>query len=235
MKRVMGLLDQRTAELEGAELFTFLNDKSIDCAERLRFAPWVAHFAMTFADLYALVLKEEPPRDAYQELVNAHASEDEDHWKWFLADLSKLNADPMIRFSDALRFVWSDAAVQMRLLSYHMCRLGFQASSLQKLVLVHCIESVGKVTVKHVSAVGQEYTDKTGKKLVYFGKYHSDSEADHTLEDEQVHSSVQDIQLDDDAAEKYCEIVEDSFRYFRAFLDEMLAFAKSKRTLVPTG
>lgn len=235
MKRVMGLLDKRTVELEDAELFKFLNDKSIDCAQRLRFAPCVAHFAMTFADLYALVLKEDPPRDRYQELVNAHASEDEDHWKWFLADLSKLDADPMLRFSDALRFVWSDATVRMRLLSYQMCRLGFQADSLQKLVLVHCIESVGKVTVKHVSAVGQEYTAKTGKKLVYFGKYHSDSEEDHTLEDEKVHSSVLDIHLDDVTAEKYCRMVDESFGYFRAFLDEMLAFAKSNRSVAPAA
>lgn len=231
MRRVLKLLEQRTNELEDHPLFAFLDDDTIDCRKRLSFAPNVAHFAMTFSDLYAHVLKVEPPTDRYQELVNAHAREDEDHWKWFLTDLPRLDADPEMRLSDALRFVWSDASLQTRLLSYQMCRLGFQADSLQKLVLVHCIESVGKITVKHVASVGQQFTEETGRKLVYFGKHHHDSESDHTLEEEDVHDSVAEIELSDDQVRAYSQIVDESFGYFRQFLDEMMAFAKSESSI----
>lgn len=228
MRRVLDTLEQRTNELEDHPLFAFLKDDTIDCRKRLSFAPNVAHFAMTFSDLYAHVLKVEPTTDRYQELVNSHAREDEDHWKWFLTDLPRLESDPEMRFSDALRFVWSDASLHTRLLSYQMCRLGYQADPLRKLVLVHCIESVGKVTVKHVAEVGQQFTRETGQKLVYFGKHHHDSESDHTLEEAEVHESVADIELTDAQVEEYRALIDESFVYFRRFLDEMLAFAKDK-------
>ncbi len=231
MKEVLAILERRTAELEDHPLFAFLADDAIDCRQRLAFAPNVAHFAMTFADLYALVLKVEPAKDQYQELVNAHAREDEEHWRWFVQDLAKLDLDPEIRFSQALRFVWGDASVQTRLLSYQMCRLGFQADSLRKLVLVHCIESVGKVTVKHVARVGQQYVEKTNRKLVYFGKYHHDSESDHTLEEGEVQDSVANIEITRAQFEEFSGLVNESFSYFRGFLDEMLAFAKDPKPL----
>ena len=94
MKRVIQLLDAKTEAFARAPLFDFLRDTSIEPRDRLSFAPCVAHFVMTFADLYALVLREEPAQDKYQEIVNAHTREDENHWRWFLADLDKLDADP---------------------------------------------------------------------------------------------------------------------------------------------
>jgi hypothetical protein len=227
MRRVMRVLDQRTREFEGAPLFEFLRDKRIEPGKRLAFAPSVAHFVMTFADLYSFVLKEEPPRDKYQELVNAHTREDENHWRWFLDDLDKLGRDPRVTFTDALRFVWSERTVKTRLLSYHMCRLGFGADSLQRLVLVHCIEAAGKVTVRHVAAAGVEFAALTGKKLVYLGQHHSDTEGEHTIEAADVHRSIEDIALDVNRADALSAMVDDAFKYFFAFTEDMLESAKS--------
>ena len=120
----------------------------------LAFVPSVAHFVMSFADLYAFVLQVQPATDKYQELVNAHAEEDAEHWRWYLDDLEKLGWDPKVPFSTALRFVWNGATQNTRALTYRMCRLGYGATSLEKLVLVHVIEAAGKVTVDGVSAVG---------------------------------------------------------------------------------
>jgi hypothetical protein len=231
MRRVIEELERCTAELAKAPLFDFLRDTSIDPRRRLSFAPCVAHFVMTFADLYSLVLREDPPKDKYQELVNAHTREDENHWRWFLADLEKLGCDPRLPFSEALRFVWGDATVQMRLLSYQMCRLGFQAPSLRKLVLVHCIEAAGKVTIGEVARVGAEFAATTGQRLVYFGQHHSDTESDHTLEDVGVHRMIESIALGTQEVEEFSALVDESFRYFRSFSDEMLAFGKSGRSL----
>jgi len=225
MRRVMQAIEQETMELGRAPFFDFLRDKGIDARRRLAFAPCTAHFVMSFADLYALVLREEPTSDPYQTLVNAHTREDENHWQWFLKDLEKLGANPAIPLSDALRFVWGDATVRMRVLTYQMCRLGFRADSLRKLVLVHVIEAAGKVTIESVSEVGREFGLATGERLVYLGPHHFDTEGNHTIETSSVHSAIEDIPLDADTAAELIAMVVESFGYFRSFVDEMHDFA----------
>lgn len=227
MQRVMNELQKRTAEFEKAKLFEFLRDPTIDPRERLAFAPSVAHFVMTFADLYTLVLREEPAGDRYQELVNAHTHEDANHWRWFLSDLQKLGHDPTSTFSEAIKRLWGDGTVKMRMLSYHMCKLGMGADSLRKLVLVHCIEATGKVTVKHVARTGKELSALSGKSLVYFGPHHFETESDHTLEDGDVHTMLEGILLDDGRALELTALVEESFAHFTAFVDELLVIATS--------
>ncbi len=82
--------------------------------------PSAAHFVMTFADLHHFFLIEEQPRDRFEELANQHLSEEATHWKWYLADLTNLDLDPTLRLTDALRFIWSDATKQTRLLAYQI-------------------------------------------------------------------------------------------------------------------
>ncbi|HTV23865.1 MAG TPA: hypothetical protein VMG12_34480 [Polyangiaceae bacterium] len=233
MRRVLQALDQRTEQFERAPLFEFLRNRQIPARERLSFAPCVAHFVMSFADLYAFVLPEEPTSDPYQELVNAHTKEDENHWRWFLADLAKLDCNPQLAFTDALRFIWSDATVQMRMLTYAMCRLGSNADSLTKLVLVHCIEAAGKVTVGHVSAVGGELMAQTDERLTYFGPHHSNAEADHTIEDVGVRHRLEEAHLQPDQRQALLRVVDESFVHFTNFTNEMLKFAKSGQTVNP--
>jgi hypothetical protein len=229
MRRVMQRIEQRTAEYAKAPLFQFLSDTSIEARDRLAFAPVVAHFVMSFADLYALVLKEEPARDKYQELVNAHTREDEEHWRWFLSDLAKMGHDPKLSFTDALRFVWGDGTVKMRMLTYHMCRLGMGKSSLHKLALVHCIEATGKVTVQHVSMAGRELAAQSGKRLVYFGAHHFDQESEHTIEDGDVHRMIEEIPLESAMVSELNVLVDEAFEAFTGFAEEMLSFARSGR------
>ena len=231
MRRVLQALDERTREFARAPLFGFLRDTEIPPRARLAFAPCVAHFVMSFADLYAFVLPEEPTDDPYQQLVNAHTKEDENHWRWFLADLPKLGCDPQLHFTDALRFVWSDATVQMRKLTYAMCKLGLNADSLTKLVLVHCIEAAGKVTVSHVSAVGGELMASSNERLTYFGPHHSSAEADHTIEGIDVRLRLEQARLEPAQRAALLGVVDESFLHFTRFTNEMLEFATSGRGL----
>jgi hypothetical protein len=235
MQRVMNEIEQRTAAFATAKLFDFLRDTTIDPRERLAFAPSVAHFVMSFADLYTLVLRDEPAQDAYQELVNAHTHEDSNHWRWFLADLQKLGHEPTTSLGEVLKLLWGDATVKMRMLSYHMCKLGMGADSLRKLVLVHCIEATGKVTIEHVSRAGREFSALTGKSLVYFGPHHFDTESDHTLEDGDVHARLAAVVLDDARAQELTALVEESFAHFTAFVDELLVIATSERRRMARG
>jgi len=233
MKTVMQRIEQKTAEFAQAPLFGFLRDQSIEPRKRLAFVPSVAHFVMSFADLYSFVLQVEPAQDRHQELVNAHAREDENHWRWFLDDMEKLGFDERVRFSDALRFVWGEATVKTRALTYRMCRLGYGASSLEKLVLVHVIEAAGKVTVDGVSAVGTEYSKQTGKKLVYLGHHHLATESDHTIEDADVHRGISAIEVPADQRPGLVAIVDQGFAAFLDFTTDMLATANAERRLEP--
>jgi hypothetical protein len=233
MKIVMDRLAERTREFSQSPLFGFLRDETIAPRKRLAFVPSVAHFVMSFADLYAFVLQVTPPSDQYQELVNAHAREDENHWRWFLDDMEKLGFDERVRFSDALRFIWSDATVKTRALTYKMCRLGYGASSLEKLVLVHVIEAAGKVTVDAVSAVGTEYAKQTGKKLVYLGHHHLATESDHTIEDADVHRGIAAIQVPAAQHTDLLSLVDQGFAAFTDFTSDMLAMAQAERVLAP--
>jgi hypothetical protein len=231
MRRVIARLEQRIAEYSRLPLFDFLGDSSVDPRARLAFAPSVAHFVMSFADLYAFVLQIQPATDKYQELVNAHAQEDQEHWRWYLDDLEKLGFDPKVSFTNALRFIWSDATISTRTLTYRMCRLGYGASSLEKLTLVHVIEAAGKITVAGVSKAGTEYAKQTGKKLVYLGHHHLATESDHTLEDVNVHQDIAAIQLPDAELAAHLGMVDDGMSAFTAFANEMLTSAKIHRLL----
>lgn len=227
MRHVLEKIEGRARDYDELPLFAFMRDERIDPRARLAFAPGLAHFVMTFSDLYAHVLRDEPARDRYQELVNAHTYEDGGHWKWFLTDLARLGQDPMMSFSDSLRFVWSDATIQSRLLSYHMCRLGFGASSIRKLVLVHCIEATGKVSLRNAAPLARELAARGGKNLVYFGPHHFDTEKDHTLEEKSVHDWLERVELDPSVRAELCTLVDEAFDAFVAFSNEIHRYAQS--------
>jgi hypothetical protein len=231
MKAVLEAIERRSAEYASHPFFEFLGDATVNPRQKLAFVPVLSHFVMTFADVYALVLREEPARDTYQEIVNAHTYEDGGHWKWFLADLDKLGHDPRLPFSRALAFVWSQATEKTRLLSYHMCRLGLGADSLHKLVLVQCIEGTGKVALGRIAPVGKQFAEHTGKKLVYFGPHHVDTESQHTLEEDTVRRLVEGITLEPALEQELVALVDTCFALFSGSADEWLAFAKSGRHL----
>jgi hypothetical protein len=226
MRALLDYIDQKTVEYERLELFEFMRDAKLSVRDRLAFIPCLAHFAMTFADLYALVLREEPAKDRYQELVNSHTYEDGGHWKWFLADLTALGYDPATRFTDALRFTWADHSTQARLLSYHICKMGLGASSLQKLILVHCIEATGKVSLTAVAPLGAGLAKQLKRKALYFGSFHVETEREHTLENDEVRRSLEAETLDSSVESELMGVVDQTFAAFTSFSEELLRFAR---------
>jgi hypothetical protein len=227
MRRILKRIEERQADYVLAPFFAFLRDPNIDARRRLAFAPHVTHFVLTFADLCTLVLPREPPRDRYQELVNANCLEDRGHWRWFLSDLEELGTDSLARFSDAVKLIWSDATIRTRKLSYHLVQLGGAEDSLGRLVLVHCIEGAFKVTVRSLEPVAREFIESSGRRLDYLGVQHAEAEQSHTLEDPAVRRSMEETQLTPQEAARLCALVDDSFAFFRAFADEMQDLAQA--------
>lgn len=234
MRRVREYIELRRTTFAKHPLFAYLVEPSIDPRRRLSFVPFLAHFVMTFADLYVLVLPDDPPRDRYQELVNIHVREDATHWKWFLADLSNAEMDPIMRFTDVLRFIWSKDTVRTRLLSYEICKLTGAMSSLQKLIMVNCIEAGGGVALGAVAVAGRSLPLAAGRKLIYFGSHHVDTEADHTLEAHTVRRFLEEIVLNDVECTNLCAIVDQVFALLEAFITEVFELARAGHTLVPS-
>lgn len=230
MRTILEYVDRKTSEYERLPLFEYMQDESIALKDRLAFVPALAHFVMTFADIYAHVLRDEPAPDRYQELVNAHTYEDGGHWKWFLADLATLDRDPTERVTETLRKLWGPETLKIRMLSYRICRQGLYASSLQKLVLVHCIEAVGKVSLSNAAPIGRALAKQLSKPLVYFGPHHLDTEADHTLEDQGVRDSLESASLGEDEIVRLRALVDETFAAFTDFSDELLTFARRAST-----
>jgi DMATS type aromatic prenyltransferase len=225
LKDLFTRLEQRMLEYKASPFLRFLRDPNVDARQKLRFAPHVAHFVLTFGDLCSLVLPEHPARDLYQELVNANAAEDKEHWRWFLTDLAELEQDPMLRFSDAIRTIWSERTRRTRKLSYHLCHLGLASDSLGRLMLVHCIEGAFKATVFDLDAASKQFGELTGKQLNYLGRSHSESEASHTLENPEIRRRLEGVSLPSDVYRKHCDMIDRSFQLFADFAEEMLELA----------
>jgi len=231
MKHVFEHIKQTSATFEGRPLFVYLRDESLSPYERLKFVPCISHFVMTFADLYHFFLTEPTPQDRYQELVNIHLAEEGTHWKWFLADLSNMGLDPELKFTDAIRLLWSDATKETRRLAYEICKLSAGMSSLQKLVLVHAIEATGRVGLEASVPVGNAVARDMKRNLVYFGGHHLDTERQHTIEVPHVQSDLESLELDQATRDDLCEIVDKVFAHFAGFVDEAHRFALRNRSL----
>lgn len=234
MKLILEHIARKTHEYEKHPLYVYLGDESQPAAKRLEFVPSLAHFVMSFADLYALVLRQEPAQDRYQEIVNAHTYEDGGHWKWFLADLKTLGQDSTVRLTDSLRFIWSERTAPIRMLTYHMCRLGLGASSLEKLVLVHCIEAGGKVALGSTAPAAVIVARQLGKDLIYFGTHHINTEMQHTLEEQAVHDSLEAIVVDAALRPKLLQIVDSAFSAFDEFARGVQDYAAHPEPLAAT-
>src|SRR5690349_20389405 len=118
MKPVLDHIKSTTEKFSRLPVFAYMSDQSIDPAQRLSLAPCMAHYVMTFADMNAYVLREEPAKTQYQHLVNVHTYEDASHWPWFVADLKRLGLDRQFSFSETLEFLWGEETLKSRLLAY---------------------------------------------------------------------------------------------------------------------
>lgn len=231
MKAVFEHIERRAEELGAHPLFVHLHDESVDPAERLQFVPCVAHFVMTFADLCGFFLVDDAPKDDYAKLTNENLREEGPHWRWFLADLSTLGLDPSLRFTDALRFLFSDATMRTRSVAYSICKWSAGLNSVERLALVHGIEATARVALESVAPIADRVAARTGRTLVYFGSHHVETERNHTLKDDEVQKTLEETVLEPAVREKLIGLIDRVFEAFVGLLDDAYAFAKERKSL----
>lgn len=225
MKRILQHIDGCAGELAKHAMFELLRDDSVEPLERLGFAPAVAHFIMSYADLCRFFLQDAAPSDRFAELANINLVEESEHYRWFLADLTALGLDAELPFTSTLRFLWGDSTRKTRILTYEFCKLSATMTSLEKLVLILVIEAAGKVALDVSTPVGRRAAEKLGRKLPYFGGQHLESEEGHTLAEGSVRGALSEVTLDAAAHARATALVDKLFALFVGQLDDAVAFA----------
>ncbi|MBG1265349.1 hypothetical protein [Nostoc sp. WHI] len=227
MQEVLALIEQKKQEYAQLSLFNFMQNKNINPRQRLVWAPCAAHFIMNFAELNKYFLRVEPTSDPIQALINAHTYEDDHHWLWFLEDLKSLELDKSLKFSDALKFLWSEETKSARWLNYQLYRYASQATPIQKIIVIQVTEATGNVMFSRAAEIGKEIKAISKKPCRYFACLHLDVEIGHMTGTPGIEEILQQIQLSEVVQQELFELVENLFTAFTQFTNDLLVYAET--------
>jgi len=235
MKEVLELIQHKKQEFAQLPLFKFMQDQSIDPKQRLAWAPCAAHFVMNFAELNKYFLRVEPTDDPLQILINQHTYEDDHHWLWFLEDLKNLDFDKSLKFTEALRFLWSEETKNVRFLNYQLYRYTVQATPIQKLIVIEVVEATGNVLLVTATNANIEKQIQaiTRRQYRYFGDFHLNVETGHMTGESGIEQLIQDIQLSESTRKEAFELVNNLFAVFTKFTNDLLLYAKTHKIEQP--
>ena len=226
MEAVLAAITEKKQAFARLPFFAFLRDESLEPEQRLAFYPCMAHWIMSFADLNKYFLRVDNTADECQQRVNLYSHEDDDHWRLYIEDFQKLGFDGMHDGSGWLRFLWSDETRANRMLSYRIANLITGASSAERLAIIEAMEEAANVFFPHTVRLAEQIQERTGVELRYLGHYHSNLEAEHTGAGD--HDALARLELDDETRQRALQMVEEVFRLFGDWAEEVLRFAVAR-------
>ena len=226
MQEVFALIENNKREFTKLELFDYMQDRSIAASKRLSFAPCMTHFIMSFGDLNKYVFREAQPLNKLQHIINEHAKEDEEHWRWFVTDIEKLNCNPIQNFSKTLKSIWSEETKITRQISYLVAGYTLTAEPIIKIAAIEALEAVGNVFFCASSQVASELQKTTRQDYLYFGESHLKLETGHTVGTPEAEGFLAEIELTDSQRQQAFEIIEKIFQIFTEWTYELLAYAQ---------
>lgn len=227
MKEVLTYIQQKKQDYSQIPFFQFVRDPNIDPRRRLAWAPYAAPFIMSFIDLNKYLLREEPTSDRLQGIINRHTYEDDHHWLWFLEDLNKLGFDPMLRFSETLKFLWNEETKASRLLTYQLFRYAVGATPIQKTILIETIEAAGNVQFLAATTAGRALQSVTGQQYLYFADVHLSVETGRTFGSISAEDFIADIQLDEATRNVAFSMINVVFEALTSWKSDLLERAKA--------
>lgn len=265
MKNVIEYIGKRTAALESNPFILWLSDERIPARDRL--SGWLscaAFFVLGFMDLNAEVLKYpdgEAAADPRKKAINNHLAENSNHWRWYLSDLQKLELDWTIKFSEALRFLWSNETKAQRLATYELCKLAGRADDpVVRYSLLAALEAYAHLLFATLLRVSETFERQTAIGLAYLGPVHFKREPGHLANQ---HDDTEDVlrvceltettrALAMDVAGKIADLIDSRWREFHRFAEsapqaetkavsqttaesEMMPVSKKTRMLVIGG
>jgi hypothetical protein len=231
VKEVLKLIAEKQQEFTQLPLFSFLHDRTIDPRQRLAFAPIFAPFVMGFGELNKLAFREEPTDHPIQKIINQHSYEDDSHWIWFLEDLKKLELNPSLSLSDALRFLWGEDTHASRHMIYELYRYTYQASPIQKLIVIEAVEATADVFLTATARAAKDLQELTNREYRYFGELHFSIDTGHSLHFSETEQWLETLELTEEAHQEAFESVELVFQIFTDYFNEILAYVEATKVL----
>jgi hypothetical protein len=223
MRPVFKHIFERKKEYARLPLFVRMRDERIDPLDRIAFYPCVAFFIMSFGDFNRFILRYAQARDAHEEMVNVHTYEDENHWLWYLEDLTKLGFDKVAQGSDWMRFLWGEETQQNRILLYRLTALVEGTSATERLAIIEAIEETGNVMFGDMVPCAQKLEQRLGTNLRYCGTYHFERETGHSIGAD--HQALVSIALDEETRARCIQLVDRVFDLFTQWTHELLNYA----------
>lgn len=218
MQAIFEVIEQRRRAFEQHPFIRFLRDERVPATQRLAYAPFGSHFVLTFAEFNRDFLHEDEPASPQQAMINTHAEEDQTHFAWFLHDMQVLGFDEQCRFTDALRFLWSDEGKHARALGHYVVSAAQEAPAALRLVLIEALEAQGNVWLSATATAARSHPER--ERLIYFSDHHLERETGHAIgsAEDEVRSTV----IPDELRPQAEALVHGVFDRTHAFCDEML-------------
>lgn len=226
MQPILELIKQKARELDQSGIMNFIRDQSIDPRQRFIFAPIVAPWALSFGDINKFVLRDETSKDPIQKIINTHTQEDDHHWKFFLKDLQTLGLNDTTDFCSAVSLLWSDECQKVRQLIHGLTKIIGAANPRMRLVIVEAVETAGNVCFRGLSQTAEEFRQKTGKRLVYFGDTHLRLETGHAMGTQDIENKLQQVKLTPKEIKEARGVVEEIFSLFGGMVDDYYNYAQ---------
>jgi hypothetical protein len=230
MKEIFNLIQQRKEEFARLPLFQYLQDTSIDPKERLAFAPALSPMVMGFGDLWRYVFREESSTDKLQILLNKHTHEEEFHWRWILEDIPKLGLDQNMRFSDSLKFLWSEETQKTRRVCPIIERYASQPNPVQKLIAIQVSEATANIFFSATEEVIKELRAMTKQEYRYFGHNHLDKENNHIINTPEIVDYFHNIELTESDKQYFVNLIDELFNVFTESMDELFVYLQKLET-----
>ncbi|MBE9213368.1 hypothetical protein IQ247_11930 [Plectonema cf. radiosum LEGE 06105] len=235
MKEVLELIEQKKQEFAKLPFFEYLGDESIDPRQRLVWVPYIAPFVMTFGELNQYFFRNEKfvyeklEDKQLQELINQHTYEDQYHWIWFLEDLEKMGLNPLVNFTDVLKFIWSKETQTARTIAYELIISAFNEDPVLKAIVLESVEATGNVAFSVFGKLGKELEEITQKSYRYFSYSHLKVETGHLIaEVSNLDELLERIYLTPNQKKQAYKLVEKVFDGFTKFMNQMMFIASKE-------
>lgn len=235
MKEVLELIEHKKQQFAKLPFFEYLLDESIDPRQRLVWVPYIAPFVMIFGELNQYFLRNETfvgeklENKQVQELINHHSYEDQYHWIWFLEDLEKMGFNPLVNFTDVLRFLWSKETQAARNIAYELIVSVFNEDCILKAIVLESVEATGNVAFSVFGKLGKELEEITQQNYRYFSYSHLKVETGHLIaEMDNLHELLETIYLTQNQKKQAYKLVDKVFDNFTTLLNQMMLIAGKK-------
>jgi len=175
----------------------------------------MAPFILAFSDLSRFVLRDEASKDPHQH-----------HWPWYLEDFTKLGFDRTTTVTQTLRSYMKDDSQQNRMLGARLAQLVYDATPIEKLVIVEAIEETGNVFFGLTAKIAARIHEDGGPELRYLGQFHFSGETGHATHGHD-HRALEAITLTELERVSCLELAFHVFDMYADWTTELLAYAKN--------